>query len=161
MNKKLKIYLAGPIRAVNQKSNVIGELRKFLPRYGEVLTENIGWDSPGQYYLAECEIYERDINMLNEADIMIAECSSPSHGVGYELGYALHIRKIPVIILRSKEAVGKLSAMLLGNPDLDGYIIEYGDENSLLVDLDVMVTHVLSIIELKKRRQEMCDEFDR
>lgn len=153
MNKKLKIYLAGPIRSVNQENYVISELRKFLPRYGEVLTEGIGWDSPGEYHLSDNEIYQRDIKMLNEADIMIAECSSPSHGVGLEIAYAIYVRKIPVILLRSNDVEGKLSAMLLGNDLLQDYVINYDNLDQLLVDLDVKIFFIVDQLTQKAEAQ--------
>lgn len=33
-------------------------------------------------------VYERDIEWLRQSDIGVAECTSPSLGVGYELAYA-------------------------------------------------------------------------
>ena len=33
-------------------------------------------------------IYERDTEWIRASDVLIAECTNPSHGVGYELAYA-------------------------------------------------------------------------
>jgi nucleoside 2-deoxyribosyltransferase len=58
------------------------------------------------------DVYERDVIWIEESDLLIAEVSTPSHGVGYEIGYALH-RSKPVICLYQK---GKtVSKMILGN----------------------------------------------
>ena len=35
------------------------------------------------------EVYERDVAWIRACDALIAEVSAPSHGVGYEIGYAL------------------------------------------------------------------------
>ena len=59
-------------------------------------------------------VYQRDVNWLNNCDLLIAEVSVPSHGVGYEIGYALHIGK-PVLCLHQKER--KVSKMISGNSD--------------------------------------------
>jgi nucleoside 2-deoxyribosyltransferase len=58
------------------------------------------------------EVYERDIGWIRESEVLIAEISTPSHGVGYEIGYALD-QSIPVICLYQE---GKsVSKMILGN----------------------------------------------
>jgi nucleoside 2-deoxyribosyltransferase len=59
------------------------------------------------------EIYQRDVNWIEESHLLIAEVSTPSHGVGYEIGYALDLRK-PVLCLHDKNA--KVSKMITGNP---------------------------------------------
>jgi nucleoside 2-deoxyribosyltransferase len=48
------------------------------------------------------KVYERDINWIKNCDVLIAEVSVPSHGVGYEIGFALNIGK-PVLCLYQKE----------------------------------------------------------
>ncbi len=61
-------------------------------------------------------IFERDMSWLAECDAMIAEISTPSHGVGFEVAEALRLGK-PVLCLRDRALAGVLaSAMLLGNP---------------------------------------------
>ncbi|MEM2869433.1 MAG: hypothetical protein QW379_03300 [Thermoplasmata archaeon] len=59
-------------------------------------------------------IYERDLHWLRRADALVAEVSGPSLGVGYEISYALHVRRIPVLCLCHRE-VHSLSAMISGN----------------------------------------------
>ena len=59
-------------------------------------------------------IYRRDIEWLDQAQALVAEVSAPSLGVGYEISYALHVRKIPVLCLRHRSAK-RLSAMISGN----------------------------------------------
>jgi hypothetical protein len=47
---------------------------------------------------------------------MIAEVSAPSHGVGRELCFAQHVKKIPILALHLPEI--DVSAMISGNPYL-------------------------------------------
>jgi nucleoside 2-deoxyribosyltransferase len=76
------------------------------------------------------EVYERDINWLKNCDALIAEVSVPSHGVGYEIGFALNIRK-PVLCLYQKGR--KASKMITGNKDVALTIQEYTDiKNAIL-----------------------------
>ena len=58
------------------------------------------------------DIYQRDVNWIRESHLLIAEVSTPSHGVGYEIGYALDLGK-PVLCLHRVDA--KVSKMITGN----------------------------------------------
>lgn len=60
------------------------------------------------------QVYERDVNWIKNCDALIAEVSTPSHGVGYEIGYALNIGK-PVLCIH--DAKQKVSKMITGNSD--------------------------------------------
>jgi len=62
--------------------------------------------------LSPRDVYSRDVDWVENCDVLIAEVSVPSHGVGYELGYALHAGK-PVLCLYQKER--KVSKMITGN----------------------------------------------
>jgi nucleoside 2-deoxyribosyltransferase len=63
--------------------------------------------------VAPLDIYQRDVNWISESDILVAEVSTPSHGVGYEIGYALD-KDLPVLCLSRKGIV--VSKMITGNP---------------------------------------------
>ena len=58
------------------------------------------------------EVYKRDIAWLDGCDVVVAEVSTPSHGVGYEIAYALGIGK--PVLCGYKDGV-KVSKMLTGN----------------------------------------------
>lgn len=60
------------------------------------------------------EVYERDCVWIQSAAALVAEVSVPSHGVGYEIGFALQAGK-PVLCLY--QAGRKVSKMIIGNPD--------------------------------------------
>jgi len=64
--------------------------------------------------LSPQDVYERDVNWIKKCDVLIAEVSVPSHGVGYEIGAALNIGK-PVLCIYKKER--KVSKMITGNSD--------------------------------------------
>jgi nucleoside 2-deoxyribosyltransferase len=64
--------------------------------------------------LSPQDVYERDVNWIRNCDVLIAEVSVPSHGVGYEIGAALNIGK-PVLCIYQKER--KVSKMITGNSD--------------------------------------------
>jgi nucleoside 2-deoxyribosyltransferase len=68
------------------------------------------------------DIYNRDVNWIQESDLLVAEVSTPSHGVGYEIGYALDLNK-PVLCLYQKGIV--VSKMISGNPHPLLTVVEY------------------------------------
>ena len=58
------------------------------------------------------EVYSRDIQWIDSCDALIAEVSTPSHGVGYEVAYALSQNK-PVLCLHKHG--NRVSKMITGN----------------------------------------------
>ncbi len=74
------------------------------------------------------DIYFRDVTWIEESDLLIAEVTTPSHGVGYEIGYALELNK-PVLCLYQKQVV--ISKMILGNPHPLLTIEAYSDLNEV------------------------------
>jgi hypothetical protein len=89
------------------------------------------------------DVYARDVAWIKSCDLLLAEVSTPSHGVGYEIGYALSLGK-KVLCLHRKG--GKVSKMILGNPDsnLTVYDYETGEQavqllNHYLADLQVSI----------------------
>jgi nucleoside 2-deoxyribosyltransferase len=64
------------------------------------------------------EVYDRDMDWIRDCDVLIAEVSVPSHGVGYEIGFALGEGK-PVLCLYQEGR--KVSKMITGNshPNLE------------------------------------------
>ncbi len=59
------------------------------------------------------DIYDRDTSWIKGCEALIAEVSAPSHGVGYEIGFALNAGK-PVLCLYQERR--KVSKMISGNP---------------------------------------------
>lgn len=57
-------------------------------------------------------VYERDSAWIRECEVVIAEVSTPSHGVGFEIAYALGQGK-PVICFY--QAGTRVSKMITGN----------------------------------------------
>lgn len=70
------------------------------------------------------QIYSRDVTWIQACDALIAEVSTPSHGVGYEVAYALGLGK-PVLCCH--QAGVKVSKMITGNPDPNLQVVPYRD----------------------------------
>lgn len=80
--------------------------------------------------LTDRQIYTRDVKWIDGSDAMVAEVSGASLGVGFEIAYALFVRKIPVLAVYN-ESAQKISSMIAGcsNPNLS--VKSYKDDESL------------------------------
>ena len=112
----MKIYFAGSIRGGRTDAELYQRMIAYIQRQHTVLTEHVGDLSKSMTEgLANRDkaIYEQDTAWLRESGLVIAECTTPSLGVGYELAYAEKYQK-PVHIFYDKSRT-KISAMLSGN----------------------------------------------
>lgn len=113
----MKIYFAGSIRGGRDDQEIYFSIIKKIGDFGEVLTEHIGkkeLTNHGETALSDKEIFERDMNWIKESDIVVAEVTVPSLGVGYELGQAESMNKKIICLYREIENK-RLSAMISGN----------------------------------------------
>ena len=111
-----KVYFAGSIRGGREDAAVYKRIIDYINATDTVLTEHIGLGNlsvKARTKEDDEHIYERDTEWLRSSDVLIAECTNPSHGVGYELAYA-EARNIPVHIFYDKRKAN-ISAMLNGN----------------------------------------------
>lgn len=142
----MNIYFAGSIRGGREDIKKYQTIIKYLQTQGTVLTEHIGLEdihSMGEADKTDAYIYNRDIAWLNEADIIVAEVTHPSLGVGYELAYA-EGQGVPVLCLFRTDAGNHLSAMIEGNPYFK--VIEYTDINEVLKELPVAMALLTKMV---------------
>lgn len=128
----MKIYFAGSIRGGRQDAGLYHQIISFLKNFGTVLTEHIGDktlsamgnDGPGDEF-----IHDRDMEWLLSADMLIAEVTAVSMGVGYEIGRAVE-NHIPVLCLYRPQEGKKLSAMISGNKTIT--VIQYNSVDEII-----------------------------
>lgn len=101
----------------DRELSTIQSLARALEARGlEVLTKHVS-DPKGKEHdrnLTDQELAKRDLNWLEQANCLVAEVSTPSHGVGIEVMAALQ-RGLPVLLLaREKAAVSRLLKGLPG-----------------------------------------------
>ena len=136
----MKIYFAGSISGGRNDQEIYSEIIEFLKEKGHnVLTEHISdknLSSYGETNLTREDIYLRDVEWIKESDILIAEVTQVSLGVGYEIGFAESIDKKIICLYREKE--GKtLSAMIGGNKKIK--IIRYTQIDKLKEELEKLI----------------------
>ena len=116
----MKIYFAGAIRGGRNDAKIYEKIIIYLRNIGQVLTEHVGYQdlgNMGEKGGIDMAIYKRDLKWLHSADAIVAEVTTPSLGVGYELGIAEKLKK-PVLCLYRPSKGKRLSAMIKGNNQL-------------------------------------------
>ena len=129
----LTIYFAGAISGgrgdVAQYREIVSALERDGHRVlaGAVAAEHVGSDGER---LESQAIFERDIGWIEQADVLVAEVSMPSTGVGYEIATARYRRDIPVICLYRPAYTKRCTAMVAGDRKIE--LIEYDDAAEML-----------------------------
>lgn len=115
----LKVYFAAPIRGKRVCGEIYRKIFFALERIGcEVITPHVIDESGrAEEGLSDEEIFERDMRLIDECDVLVAEVSTPSIGVGVEIQSALDRGK-RVVCLYLPEARKGVSALVLGNPKI-------------------------------------------
>lgn len=74
--------------------------------------------------LSKKQIFNREKELIEKADLVVAEVSKPSHGVGGEIVYALTKDK-PVLALMFENQDDRISPMIAGNPSENLFLENY------------------------------------
>ena len=111
----MTIYFAGAIRGGRADQALYLQIIELLRRHGTVLTEHIGDGAltPSGEEQTDAFIHDRDLEWLRSADALVAEVTTPSLGVGYEIGRCVEWGK-PVICLYRPGEGRRLSGMIAG-----------------------------------------------
>jgi nucleoside 2-deoxyribosyltransferase len=91
------------------------------------------------------EVYERDVTWIADCDALVAEVSSPSHGVGYEVAFALSIGKPVLCIYQEGQPVSK---MLSGNSHPKIQVNQYHNTNHAVAIIRSFLSHLQVDCEL-------------
>jgi nucleoside 2-deoxyribosyltransferase len=97
------IYCAGPIRGDKQYQSSYKEIIKYVSSLGHTALSELNEKFKSAFPLNETQIFKRDIKWLESSKFVIAETTSASTGVGFEIAYSLYNLKKPVLALYKKE----------------------------------------------------------
>lgn len=119
------IYIAHSMTNGHSNIQIINKLADWLRIYGY----NI--EQPTELSVFHDFLAKKSVNMINDIDLIIADISNYSHGVGFELGYAFALKKRIVIICHesSKNTISKFFVGLFPN------IIFYKNEDDLISNI--------------------------
>ena len=129
------VYFAGSIRGGREDAALYHEAIEHINRTDHVVTERVGDMNRSikeQGISRDALIYEQDTAWIRACDLVIAECTHPSLGVGYEMAYAEKYGKPVYIFYRRAET--QLSAMLTGDPYF--HIASYTTKDELFALID-------------------------
>lgn len=111
------IYFAGSIRGGREDASFYAQIIDVLKKFGRVFTEHVGSAdiTAGGEAGSPRHIHDRDLDWLKSSDIVVAEVTTPSLGVGYEIARATQWEK-PVLCLFRTGTGRTLSSMISGCP---------------------------------------------
>src|SRR3954469_20235002 len=117
----MRIYLACTVRGDRGAVAALRSLVGALERGGHtILTKHLlddGVDA-AEAALTEADVYARDIEWLESADVLIADASGASFGVGFGGGYVLggwDRRSQRVVLLYQADRRDRISRLISGN----------------------------------------------
>lgn len=145
---KVPVYFSGSISGGRADAAYYGELISALKAAGhEVYAEHVGdptLSGSGEKRTAS-EIYDRDLRWIQEVaeagGALVAEVSSPSTGVGYEIATARFLHDMPVICLFRPAHLARCSAMIAGD---SGIVLL---ESRLDESLETVISRLLEALE--------------
>jgi nucleoside 2-deoxyribosyltransferase len=142
------IYLACTVRGDRGAIAITRALADAVECLGHVvLTRHLLVDDPeeDESRLTERAVFERDLGWLERADVLIAEASGSSYGVGFEVGYvtgrAAHTGQ-RVLLLYDASRRARVSRLIAGNTHPACTTYPYRDAEDLLRFVEVFLAPV-------------------
>jgi nucleoside 2-deoxyribosyltransferase len=138
----LRIYLACTVRGERAGVHAGRLICERLQMHGhEVLTTHLLADDVerAEASLTEAQVYQRDIEWLSRCDVLVAEASGSSYGVGFEVGYVIgRARQTRQRVLLVYDAARRhaVSRLIAGNCDAACSTFEYRTLEELAAFID-------------------------
>ena len=85
--------------------------------------------------LTEREVFQRDLGWLDSCDVLVAEASGSSFGVGFEVGYVLgrsHTTKQRVVLVYEASRASAVSRLIAGATHPKCATLAYHNEAELV-----------------------------
>lgn len=146
----LKIYIACSLTHVPRDffhtyvktiHDLASHLKEFNVKYALVNSDPQLKEIPSNEKAKYCYLWDR--KMVEESDVIIAEASFPSIGLGIELQIA-ETRNIPIILLYNERQSRKALPAVYKNPDEHEYSLQIGEGYVSLMALGL--PNILKII---------------
>ena len=132
----MRVYFCGSIAGGRQSAAVYPVIVDHMEAAGHVvLTKHVARPDVLTWEEAKTpqEVFARDMAWLRECQVVVAEVTAPSLGVGYEIAEALHLRKPVLCVYRHGVNLTKL---LTGNTEPGIVVLSYVTEEALLGAVD-------------------------
>lgn len=138
----MTVYLACTVRG--DRGGVLAgrAICERLQQHGHhVLTTHLLADNvdSAESQITENQVFRRDLKWLTACDVLVAEASGSSYGVGFEVGYVLGRAETTgqrVILLYDTARRDKVSRLITGNDDAACTTFGYGSIDELTAFID-------------------------
>ncbi|HEY2149370.1 MAG TPA: nucleoside 2-deoxyribosyltransferase [Vicinamibacterales bacterium] len=142
MARRMTVYLACTVRG--DRGGVLAgrAICARLQAHGhDVLTTHLLADDveAAESRLTAAAVYKRDLEWLTRCDVLVAEASGSSYGVGFEVGYVLGRAAASgqrVVLLYDAARRDKVSRLIAGNCDPACTTFEYTSIDELTAFID-------------------------
>ena len=142
----MRIYLACTVRG--DRAGVLAgrEIARHLQHRGhEVLTTHLLADDvdAAESAISERDVFARDVKWLSQCDVLVAEASGSSFGVGFEVGYVLGRARESgqrVVLLYDSTRRESISRLIVGNCHTACATLGYKSVDEVLAFLDQHLT---------------------
>ncbi|HEY4513837.1 MAG TPA: nucleoside 2-deoxyribosyltransferase [Candidatus Paceibacterota bacterium] len=117
----MNVFFTASIRGGRAHQPQYALIVKTLEKYGTVFSKHIADETLSTYgetNITNREILERELSALEKCDVVVAEVSTPAHGVGYLIGRATALKK-RVIALHYGDYALKLTGIIQGDPRVE------------------------------------------
>ncbi len=126
----MNIFFTGSVRGGRAQQPRYARIVKALEQYGTVLSSHVSDGTLSQFgetRLSGKEILERELDTLKRSDIIVAEVTTPSLGVGYLISCATALEKKVIALYRGKDTL-KLSGIIKGDSRVDVHAYESDED---------------------------------
>jgi len=95
----------------------------------EVLTRHLVSDNAWQLdrLISPRQVYERDMRWLEQCDVLVAEVSGSSFGLGFETGYLLGATAKKAVLFYKRDVEKRISLLITGNTNPQCLVVPYTD----------------------------------
>lgn len=144
--RPVKIYLACTVRGDRGAVAALRQVANLLEGAGHiVLTRHLLDDDvdASESALTERDVFVRDMEWLTSADVLIADASGSSYGVGFEVGFVLGRSDRTdqrVLLLYNAARQSSISRLIVGTKHPHCTVHAYRDAHDLLP----VVTHFMA-----------------
>ena len=134
--EKMNIYFSCSITGGRKDEHIYQRIVNYLIENGhDVPTARLA--SPdvmkNESDLNAVDVYQRDMEWVRNCDALIAEVSTPSHGVGYEIAVAIYLGKYVMCCYHEDK---KISKIISGNTNENMRVFVYKSEDELISEIE-------------------------
>lgn len=143
---QMNIYFSCSITGGRQDQQAYAAIVDFLLQQGhEVPTAHLSQPDimDLEKVVTPLDVYQRDVTWVTGCEALIAEVSTPSHGVGYEIALANFLQKPVLCCYRSGKTVSK---MITGNPSPLQQVIAYKSIPELVAQVNQFLLSFRNIL---------------